>query len=122
MATMNREMPAKQNTENSISLKALWTSGISTMPQDGKWPTIHNAAHSLIQSDFRLSRWLVLFTTAHFHLALKNTLDRSGTRTLLISSRGARDLRISGLQDVLHTRAGLKHNGLKRHTVLMYID
>ena len=111
MATMNREMPAKQNTENITSLEALWISAISTTLRDGKWPTTHNAARSLIRSDSRLSRQLALFTTAHF--------CPSGTRTLLISSRGARDLRMSGLHDVLPSPAGLKHNGLKRSTALV---
>ena len=38
------EFLPKLNTENSISLKALRISGISAMPQDGEWPTTHNAA------------------------------------------------------------------------------
>ena len=44
--------------------------------------------------------------------ALKNTLDQS-TRTLLISSRGARDLRISRLHDVFPSLVGLTYKWLK---------
>ena len=55
-----------QNRDGSLG--ALRISGISTMPQDGKWLTTPNAAHLLIPSNSRLSRRLVLSTTAHFHL------------------------------------------------------
>ena len=68
MAKMNREMPAKQNTENIISLEALRISGISTMLRDGKWPTTHNVALFLVRTDSRVSCQLVLSTMAHFHL------------------------------------------------------
>ena len=111
-------MPAEQHTENIISLEALRISGISTTLRDGKWPTTHNAARSLIRSD---SSWLVLFTTTHFHLE-HSLWTEVVKRTLLISWRGARDLRISGLHGVPPSPAGLKYNGLKRRTVLVYVD
>ena len=40
---MNRVMPAKQNTENIISLEALWILGISTMLRNGKWSQLTTA-------------------------------------------------------------------------------
>ena len=38
------EFPPKTNTENVISLEALWIWGILTMLRDGRWPTTHTAA------------------------------------------------------------------------------
>ena len=125
MATMNREMPAKQNTENITSLEALWISAISTTLWDGKWPTTHVSVRFLIRSDSRLACSLPcspqpIFTSGtekHFGLKWYKLGHFS-----LISSRGARsirDLRISGLHDVLPSPVGLKHNGIRQRTVLV---
>ena len=61
-------VPTQTNPENITSLEVPQISGISTTLRDGNWPTTHNAALFLIRSDSRLSCWLVLSTTAHFHL------------------------------------------------------
>ena len=89
----------KRITENSISLEALRISHFNQL-RNGKWPTTHNAALLLIQSDSWLSRWLVLSITAHFHLERWTALWTQGTTSdtnsfLWEVSQGLKDFQTS---------------------------
>lgn len=62
------EAPHRELQRKIQSLEPPRKSGNSTTPRDGKWPTTQNAAPFVFPSGARLSRRLVLSTTAHFHL------------------------------------------------------
>ena len=111
-------VPARKLLQNTISLKALRISAISTTAPDRKWPTTLNAAPFLIRSDSRLSRRLVFSHQGPFFTssAKWRFRHRVGQETRLVSLRGARDLRISGLNDVFQSPDG-PHTRWLTHTL-----
>ena len=120
----NKQGDASQ-TKYRKYYKSESTSDIGHFNYAAGWEMAHNSQCHL----FSDPKWFQTFPPARLvhhsafsSRALTSTLDCSGTRKLLISLRGARELRISGLHDVLPSLAGLKHNGLKGCTVLVYVD